>query len=184
MSEHFGVAKPLSINEIARSDWVVVKLLTTGKDLRGYTLFDKLIVYYLTKFRPDLCSKIISKMLESCTMEISVTLSCDESDDRCRELAQDLSVRAGETLRVCTSIVAIRSDLIDWKILEDKMCQYMGDDISMFYVWYGGDAELRPLMESVYLTLMSSYEEAPYDVKLSRRGIVVGRDLSVSVLSF
>lgn len=186
-----GLAKPISINSLKSSDWILIQLLTTGQNFTGYSIIDKIFAHYLNEQYKEKINKLVQEIENNYSIRLTIKFECNENDIECISYANMLGVPINQDFNIYISIVAISSKLINWNRMGQLLNEKIGDILDSFYLWYGNSDELKLLIENLYEEAISNIhpqgiEEGSLirDISLVRRAILIDENWGIKTIQF
>ena len=181
--------KPLDINELVKSDYVLVALLVVEDRVIGYSILDKIIVSSLRN--KDLLRQNTETLRDASFARMNIYVHCDENDSTCIEQARRLGIEPNREYTFYMTLAAISTRLLDLDKLKSLIESYLGEASSEIVSVYGSKeevllnaTELVNYYRSVSLLLERHQEESEETTMLgevSGKVVIVDEDGSIKL---
>ncbi len=127
--------RPLDLDELSRSDYVLVSLLIVGEKVVGYSIVDKIVIASLRD--KSLLSRVKEVLRSGAILRTVLNIHCEEGDTVCIEHVRKLGLEPGKDYEVSLSLAALSVNLLDLERLRSLAAEYLGDALSDVLMVYG-----------------------------------------------
>jgi len=177
----------LDLEELKKSQYVIISALKVKDRVTGYTFIDKALLKSVKE--PDKIMNTLSKALdEGFILKLDFTVDCPENDKECIERARALGLEPGQETIGLLGVVILPTALIDFEKLKQLLQQHFGDIYESLTAWYCNQEELEEYVKDYMFQIQSFLMDVDEDrlarmnVDLDfRRVIIVNSDYTYTI---
>jgi len=179
--------RPIDIEELKKSDYVIFTAITLNNKLIGLSMIDKIVVNALDD---NVKQRIVEESNKNSIMTLDLSIYCPEGDEECERKARAMGIEPNREVLAPLCIVAVSTRFIDIDKLVELLKKNFGELYTSFTMSYCSKNELNDeLSEHFYIvsSMVTSESDRLFRSrgfeKLENKAILVKDDGSIEIVN-
>ncbi len=178
--------KPVDIEELKKSDYIVFSAMNVNNRLIGLSMLDKIIVNSISE---DIRRRLVQEPRDNSIIVLDLSVYCPEGDEECVRKARAMGLEPNKEVLAPVYIVAISTRFIDFNRLIELLEKNFGDLYTALTMTYCSKDELREALSEYFYnisTMVSTESDKLFRSRgfenLNNKAIVVREDGNIEII--